>query len=77
MKFLQRIRKIMKNLSNSTFYKVMFQCDKSLIPDNNDRSLIERCSKNTYEYKYNITVRKAKSDQSLLMRSSNNNHENE
>lgn len=39
MNIKKRVVKIM-----SVFYKVLFECDQELIPEEDDRILIERCS---------------------------------
>ncbi len=48
-----RIKKMKKIIYNSTLYKVMFECDRELIPDKSERSLIKNCSINMFDSSQN------------------------
>lgn len=39
-----KVKKMKKIICGSTWYKVIFECDKELIPDKSNRSLIKNCS---------------------------------
>lgn len=72
LKMLKRINKMVRSIKNTVFYQSIFECDKALIPRKSNKSIIERCSKNLYAYKYNKIVKEAKSDEILIIRSSLN-----
>ena len=68
MNFKKRISCIMNAISNSTIYKVLFECDKELIPSSKNQSLIERCS-----LKPNVNIKRGIDAETLIVYSASKN----
>lgn len=62
------IKTMVKSIKASTMYKIIFVCDKELIPVKNSKTLIERCS--VMKSSYRKKSKKDIEDAPLILRSS-------
>lgn len=68
--FVKVLKKMIKRIRQTVWYQTIFVCDKELIPTQSTQSIIERCSSEPNAYRTNKIVREVKSDDILILRSS-------